>query len=258
MIRFVKNLLSLFTGRPEQLKNGKLNETLKTIFSRRSCRFFDNREITEKEIECIIDAGRFAPSTVNLQTWSFITFSREEWLRIFEKSIPFKGQYAVIICSDIFRLRRFFPDFFETPFTNITLSVFNAGLAAMNMNIAAESMGIRSIMLSETGRTGLLDFDYLKDKLKLPEFVLPITTLVLGKNSLTIPGIPPRQARETVVMNTGYNHDSGDKLKQWYERMFVGYKLTHPFSTLDRQVEYYRKKMQKAEESLRKQFVKDT
>ncbi len=62
-----------------------------------------------------------------------------------------------LICADIFRLNSFLPEFRNTPFVNLSLAIFNAGLAAMSMNMAAEALGIRSIMLSETGRAGLLD-----------------------------------------------------------------------------------------------------
>lgn len=258
MVRLLKKILSLVTDKPEQLKNPGLNETLKTLFNRRSCRNFNNSPITPQEVDTIVDAGRFAPSTVNLQTWSFITFSKEDWRRVFDNPIPFKAQYAVVICADLYKLKNFFPDFFQTPCVNILLSVFNAGLAAMNMTLAAESMGIKSIMLSETGKTGLLDIDYLQDKLTLPEFVFPVTTLVLGRTSLSLPGIPPRQPRHATAMHAGYDSRAGDSLKDWYDTMFIGYKLTHPFSTLDKQVAYYRKKMQQAEESLKKQFTGDS
>jgi len=50
----------------------------------------------------------------------------------------------------------------------------------MNMNIAAEAVGVSSVMLSETGRTGLLDAGYLKEKLGLPERVAPLLTMVFG------------------------------------------------------------------------------
>ena len=67
------------------------------------------------------------------------------------------------------------------------MAVMNASLAAMNMNIAAEALGVGSVMLSETGRSGLLDAGYLRgeagaaggrlpaddDRLRLPGAGLP-------------------------------------------------------------------------------------
>jgi len=245
----------LLTGRSEALKNPDLNETLRLILNRRSCRSFSPGDISDADIETILEAGRFAPSTVNLQTWSFIVFSKKQWADLFDRPIPFKGAYAVIMCADTYRLQDCFPDFRETPYVNLSFALFNAGLAAMNMTIAAEALGIKSVMLSETGKTGLLDHSYLSRMLDLPDGVLPVTTLVLGRPASTTAGIPPRQPKNAVVMPAGYNRAAGTNLEDWYDRMLVGYKLTHPLSSLDKQIGFYRKKMAEAEQGLQKQFL---
>ena len=131
--------------------SAEAHQAIKLLCSRPSCRSFSAEPLSDEEIQSILEAGRFAPSTVNLQTWSFITFSREQWHETFNRPIPFKGAFAITNCADIFRLKKFLPDLEDTPFVNLSLAIFNAGLAAMSMNLTAESLGIRSIMLSETG-----------------------------------------------------------------------------------------------------------
>jgi len=254
MFRTIKNLLALFTGSPPAASRTDLPETLKLIFSRRSCRSFASGDISPEDIEAILDAGRFAPSTVNLQTWSFITFDRPQWQQTFERPIPFKGAYAVVICADQNRLSELFSDFAETPAINMSFAIFNAGIAAMNMNLAAEALGIQSIMLSETGRTGLLDTAFLVEKLGLPEGVLPLTTLVLGRSTLKLPGIPPRQPRAAVVMPQRYQPECKDMLRDWFDQMFIGFKIGHPLSNFDKQLAFYRKKMLEAEQTVRRCF----
>jgi hypothetical protein len=160
------------------------------------------------------------------------------------------------VCADIDRLYEVLPDFQDTPFINLSLAIFNAGLAAMSMNVAAEALGIRSIMLSETGRAGLLDCAFLKEKLKLPECVLPLTTLVLGRSGLKLPGIPPRQPKNAVIMQKIYARKADVQLRNWYEQMLIGYKLTHPFSNFDRQIAHYQQKMVVAEKDLKAVFLK--
>jgi nitroreductase len=256
MFRAIKNLLTLFTGAAPSASRTDLPETLKLIFSRRSCRSFVPGDISQQDIDAILDAGRFAPSTVNLQTWSFITFNRSQWQQTFERPIPFKGSYAVVICADQQRVSELFSDFAETPAVNMSLAIFNAGLAAMSMNMAAEALGIQSIMLSETGRTGLLDTAFLVEKLDLPEGVLPLTTLVLGKGSLKMPGIPPRQPRDAVVMSQSYKPESSGMLKDWFDQMFIGFKIGHPLSNFEKQLSFYRKKMLEAEQVVRKYFIR--
>lgn len=255
MVRFIKNFLFLFSGKPKVLKNKREHETIDIILNRRSCRLFIDEEISNDALKIILEAGRFAPSTVNLQTWSFITFSKRQWHEVFSRPIPFQGAYAVIICADIYRLRKLVPDLQETPFVNLSFAIFNAGLAAMNMTIAAEALGLKSIMLSETGKTGLLDFAHLKGKLDLPNGVLPLTTLVLGKTGIQIPGIPPRQPWDTVVMEKTYKHSASENLREWFYQMFIAFKLTHPLSSFSKQIGFYKKKMLEAEEDIKRQYL---
>ena len=249
-----KNFSALFTGKPA-CASATLPEAVRLVFVRRSCRSFTDAPLREQDIQVILEAGRYSPSTVNLQSWSFITFTKEQWRDKFNRPIPFRGAYAIIICADIYRLKDYLPDFQNTPFVNLNLAIFNAGLAAMSMNMAAEALGIRSIMLSETGRAGLLDLSYLVEKLALPAGVVPITTLVLGKGGMQLPGVPPRQPRDAVIMNATYDRAAGSRLSDWYAQMFIGYKLTHPFSNFDRQIAYYRKKMVEAEQILQNVFL---
>lgn len=258
MLKFLKNLLYLFTGKPNISSDHMKNEVISLIMNRRSCRSFTDEEIDEKSINTILEAGRFAPSTVNLQTWSFITYSINEWKETFGQSIPFKGAYAIVICADMFKIKDLFPDFKETPYINNSFALFNAGLASMNMTLAVEALGLKSVMLSETGRTGLMDMKHLKEKLNLPKQVLPVTTLVIGKPGIKFPGIPPRQPRDTVTMKKVYDLNAGSNLKEWFEQMMAGYKVTHPLSTLDKQIEFYHKKMSDAEKEVRKVFDPDS
>jgi nitroreductase len=254
MIRILNNILALFSGKPQVGDKQRSQETLNLILSRRSCRSFTDEEISGDDMQAILEAGRFAPSTVNLQTWSFIIFTRHEWREKFDRPIPFNGMQAIVICADMYRLKNHFPDLKDTPYVNISFALFNAGLAAMNMTIAAEALGLKSIMLSETGKTGLLDYAYLKDKLQLPDGVIPLTTLVVGRAKGEKAAIPPRQPWKAMVMEKQYTADNCTMLDDWQQQMFIGFKLTHPLSNFQKQLEMYKKKMVEAEGELRKQY----
>ena len=254
MIRIIKNFFALFTGKPQVASKQRSQETMNLIFNRRSCRAFSDEELDQDDLKAILEAGRFAPSTVNLQTWSFITFTRQQWREKFDRPIPFNGMRAVVICADMYRLKKHFSDLMDTPYVNISFALFNAGLAAMNMTIAAEALGLKSVMLSETGKTGLLDYAYLKENLRLPDGVIPVTTLVIGKAKGEKAGIPPRQPGMAMVMEKQYNLENCGMLEDWNQQMFIGFKLTHPLSNFQKQLEMYKKKMVEAEEEIKKQY----
>jgi len=48
-----------------------MNETMKSILERRSCRAFESRSLTEVEINQIVEAGKYAASANNKQPWHF-------------------------------------------------------------------------------------------------------------------------------------------------------------------------------------------
>ena len=46
------------------------NETLQTIRSRRSCRAYEPRQITDAELDAVLEAGTYAASAIVLRSWS--------------------------------------------------------------------------------------------------------------------------------------------------------------------------------------------
>jgi nitroreductase len=57
-----------------------MNETLKTIESRRSIRRYRQEQIADAELEQIINAAIYAPSAVNQQKWRFTVIQNKEML----------------------------------------------------------------------------------------------------------------------------------------------------------------------------------
>lgn len=54
------------------------DEVLKIIERRYSCRDFDrNKKISDEDFEVILQAGRFAPSSLGLQSWKFIVIKED-------------------------------------------------------------------------------------------------------------------------------------------------------------------------------------
>lgn len=57
-----------------------MNETLKTILERRSCRSYLETQINEDELQLILKAGMYAPSAMNQQPWHFTVIQGKELL----------------------------------------------------------------------------------------------------------------------------------------------------------------------------------
>ena len=59
------------------------NETLQTIRSRRSCRAYEPRQITDAELDAVLEAGTYAASAMGRQSAKIVVVQDEKnlWLR---------------------------------------------------------------------------------------------------------------------------------------------------------------------------------
>lgn len=249
-IAFFKHLKNIIKSRPQVSGAASDNPLLKIILNRRSIRNFSKKEIPADVFDAILEAGRLAPATVNLQTWSFFVFTPSEWKETFEKPIPFQGSRAVIVCGDAHRNRFLLADFPDSPLVEYTAAVMNSSLAAMNMNIAAEAQGVSSLMLSETGQSGFFAADHLIQKLLLPSGVFPLMTIIFGYAQGGYPPMPPKFPRKNLFFKNRYQETPDETLKEWYDQMSAGYKATFPFKTFKGQLKSYRQNIESAEKSL--------
>jgi nitroreductase len=244
---FVRSLWRILKGRPHVPPSLTDNPLLEVIMKRRSIRSFADREIPEDVFAAILEAGRLAPSTVNLQSWSFAAFTAATWHAMFDRPVPFHGQRAIIVMGDTYRDRLVLDAFPQSPLIEYTISVMNASLAAMNMNLAAEALGVSSVMLSETGRTGILDAGYLKQVLCLPDGVFPLMTIVFGYARGAYPPLPPKLPLDQICFGDHYHEPDRAIMEDWLAQMKAGYKVSHLRSSFEAQLRLYESKIGQAE-----------
>ncbi|MCL4506636.1 MAG: nitroreductase family protein [Chloroflexi bacterium] len=261
-IGFIRGLLRIISAKPQAPRSLQDNALLNVILRRRSVRSFASRDIPDDVFSAILEAGRVAPSTVNLQSWSFATFSAESWRAKFGHPIPFKARRAIIVLADTHRDRLALGTdaFPHSPLMEYTLAVMNASLAAMAMSIAAEALGVSSVMLSETGRSGMLDMAWLAEQLRLPSGVFALTTIVFGYAHGVYPPMPPRLPMETVSFDgaQGYREPAPGVMQSWLEQMIAGYKASHLTSSFEAQLRIYQNKIEQAEADLHRMIFGDS
>lgn len=248
---FIKGLTRLISARPQVAANLQDNPLLATVLARRSQRKFKDDPILDDVWQAILEAGRLAPSTVNLQTWTFATFTADSWQECFDRRLPFNARRAAVIMADVHRARRVVEGFPYAPLCEYTVGVMNASLAAMNMNIAAEALGVSSCMLSETGKTGFYDARHLAEALDLPPGVVPIMTIVFGYAGTGRPAMPPRLPLEAVAPEGRYRETPEPVLDEWYEQMQAGYLANNWGERFAGQVAHYNRRIEDAEKDLR-------
>ena len=248
---FIKSLLKILVQKPNVAEPFRENRLVRTILNRRSVRRFLENDVQDEEMDLILEAGRLAPSTVNMQTWSFGVYTENTWREMFGRSIPFGGKRAVVVLGDITRMKRVTQIFPDTPLVAYTVSVINASLAAMNMAIMAAALGIGSVMLSDTGKTGFFSASYLKEALNLPTGVYPMMTVVFGYAKRRELPMPPKFNLEDISFSGKYRKTRGIRIREWLSHMEAGYKATHFFASFDAKLRYYRNNLERAEAELR-------
>jgi nitroreductase len=257
-LAFARSLLRILTGKPKVPPSLADNELLNIILHRRSVRSFSDREIPEDVFAAILEAGRVAPSTVNLQTWALVEFTPGLWQETFGRPILFRGQRAVIMLGDVHRDKMVLDVFPDSPLVEYTIAVMNTSMAAMNMNIAAEALGVSSVMLSETGRSGFLDAGYLREALALPDGVYPLMTIVFGYSRGLYPPMPPKLPLDQICFEGQYREADPQVMQDWLTQMIAGYKAMRPSSSFDAQVRVYLSKIDQAEADLQKMVFSRT
>lgn len=230
------------------------NDFLHLLLSRKSCRNFSEKPVTKKEIEMILKVGTSSPSTVNLQTWSFFPFLKNEWEEKFSSAIPFGAKAAIIVAADLKRLEIIDTIYKQYPLFFYTIAVMNASLAAMNMVVAIEAMGMKSIMLSQTGKTGLIDLRHLKEKLGLPDKVFPLMTIAFGYPKKDVLFSPPKLPYEVTVHDKFYKLNV-EAIKDWFSQMNTA-SLVADREKITEKFEKYVKLLPEAEKELWNAFEK--
>lgn len=132
-----------------------MNETLEVIRNRRSIRRFRPEQITEHELEAIVESALLAPSAMNAQPWHFTVIQDKRMLdrmaRLMRENMLKSGnEFMVRRASD----PSFIP-FYNAP-TLILISAdvkdrfgqFDCAAAAQNIALAAESLGVGSCIMA--------------------------------------------------------------------------------------------------------------
>lgn len=160
-----------------------MNETLKTIFERRSVRRFNPEPIADDTLRLIAEAGANAPSAMNEQPWLFIAVKTEETRRkIFEAC---GGEGRFYSAPEV--LLVFSHKTAVAPIQDASLAIENMLLAAASLDVAACWIHSPTHFFAEPQSAAL------RRELCVPEDYLCVGSFVLGKNAGDTPAAKPRR-----------------------------------------------------------------
>lgn len=148
-----------------------MNPILENIKTRRSIRSFTPQKVEREILEELVDAGRYAPSGMNRQTWKFTVLQKPQLLQRLaevireelnrEEDYCFYHANALILVSNQRESR---------------YGVQDCSCALENIFLAAHALGIGSVWINQL--TGICDQP--KVRAILDELHLPADHIVLG------------------------------------------------------------------------------
>jgi nitroreductase len=143
-------------------------ETWDAITARRNVREFADRPIPDADLERVLEAGRIAPSSQNLQPWDFVVVTDREMLRALSGVWRGGGHIAHAAAA----IALVIPD--EREPRARERNRFDIGQATIQMMIAGADRGIG------TGHSAIGDQDLARSVLGVPEDKLVAFVLDLG------------------------------------------------------------------------------
>ena len=166
------------------------------IMERRSVRKFTDYRVTDREIEEMIDAARWAPSWANTQVWEFLVVRDGELIEkitgTYSKGNPatkcsLTASALVVICAQT-GVSGAKGDGDATKHPNWFM--FDTGLAVQNLCLKAHELGLGTVIV------GFMDHDACKVMLGVPDGYEVVAVVPVGKPAVEGKKGPPRRALE--------------------------------------------------------------
>lgn len=186
---------------PQARHNLTTSETIETLHQRRSIRKYTTDPVTDAQVEAILHAAFRAPTSSNIQSYSVVVVRDPEIKQ--RLSVPTGNQKHIIecpvflaFCADLTRLEHVLQQRGHTLADNNLevglVSSIDAALVGMSAYLAADSLGIKGVMIGAVRNNATT----IADILGLPKFVYCVFGMCLGYAG----GMPPQKPR----MDSGF------------------------------------------------------
>ena len=150
-----------------------MNPALDFIFTRRSIRKYETREVPDSMVTDLLEAAMAAPSAVAKDPWHFLVVRQRKTLDKIVEVLP-NGQMlrqapvAIIVCGDITRAHR----------GELSYMLQDLSAAVENILLAATALGLGSCWIGMHPRPERLEG--IRSLFSLPENIIPMSGVALG------------------------------------------------------------------------------
>ena len=198
-----------------------MNEVLRQLHDRKSVRVYEDRPVPEDVKRAVLEAAIQAPSAGNMALYTILDITDPEIKQKLSVSCdnqPFiaTAPMVLIFCADYRRWYDVFCKYVEEvrkpDMGDLFLAEADTLIAAQNAVVAAHSLGLGSCYIGDITE----NFEYHKELLNLPQYVVPAAMLCIGyptAQQLQRPK-PPRHAVSAMVHENGYNLEKAGEMTE--------------------------------------------
>lgn len=163
------------------------------VKERYSCKKYDGIQITDEQLQCILEAGRLAPTAKNLQEQHIYVMQSEEALALIDEVTPCRyGAPTVLVVA-------FNADnVFVYPGGQRDSGVEDASIVATHLMLAAKDVGVESCWIN------FFDPAEVKEKMALPENEEVLMLLDLGYAAEGAGPLPNHDSRKPLEDTVTY------------------------------------------------------
>ena len=145
------------------------NQTLVSIFNRKSVRKYTQQPVEKEKLETLVRAGMAAPSSRDRRPWEFIIVTDRDILDTMGDGLPLarmlkETKQAIIVCGDTVKSGNAWQ--------------LDCSAAAQNVLLAAESLGLGAVWTASYPYPERMKV--VRDALQLPDHVIPLTVIPIG------------------------------------------------------------------------------
>ncbi len=150
------------------------NETLVTIFNRKSVRHYTSEKVSQEQLTMMIKAGMAAPTAVDKRPWAYVAIQDRAVLDELAETLPYakmlkQATAAIVVCGDLSKAL----DGDAQPYW-----VQDCSAATQNILLAAESMGLGAVW---TGVHPIKDRELeVQTILNIPTDKIPLNVIAIG------------------------------------------------------------------------------
>jgi len=167
-------------------------DVFEAIKKRRSVRAYTSEEVSEEEVEKLIDAARLAPSAGNIQPWEFVIVRSTEIKRklsdaALNQTFIEEAPVVIIVCADVARSNWGYGDRGANLYC-----LQDTAAATENMLLAAQALGLATCWI------GAFYEDEVAKVVNTPRNVRPVAIVPVG-HPAEKPSAPPKRSMREIV-----------------------------------------------------------